>query len=87
MNHVVEFLPLRQHLHVVFEHRPCLGIAVAFLIEDGNEVGEDQRVDAQGLPFGMDGNEQQLYFLSVTELEGTEQVIPSEGEQASASFL
>ena len=35
----------------------------------------------------MDGNEQQLYFLSVTELKSTEQVIPSEGEQASASFL
>ena len=36
VNHVVEFLPLRQHLHVVFEHRPCLGIAVAFLVEDGD---------------------------------------------------
>ncbi len=56
----LEVFPLFLDVFVAFELNVALGLTVACLDVAGNEVGEEQGVDAFALVFGLYGDEEQV---------------------------
>ena len=61
-------------------------MAIAVFDVIGDEVGEEEGVDALALILGLDGDEQEVDGIGFAQ-EHRQQVHPSEGEDASAALL
>lgn len=80
----VEILPLELDGGVAFELEVAFGISVSVADVVGEEVGEQEGVDAFVLVFGADGDEHEIDDV-VVGFEGAEDVEPSGREEASAA--
>ena len=84
----VEILPLALHFVVCLHLHMCLSPFISALHVSRDEIGKEERVGSLGTVFGQYAHEQQVHYLGVSELEGSEDVPPSERcESASAAFL
>ena len=81
----IERPPLALYVEVGFHFdlafRPFESVALVI----GNEVGEEECVGSFCSVFGEYADEEEVYGICFVELDGAQEVVPSEGEESSAS--
>ena len=65
----------------------AFGKLESHFLGDGDDVGEEQCVDAFALVFGKDGHKQEVDNLRMLDFQGLYQMPPSEGEQFALGLL